>query len=656
MQIRVPLPDVTRALLRLTLLGLAYYATARVGLATPYIGSRITLVWLPTGIAVAAMYRWGFRYWPAVYAAAAVVNLQVGSSLLTALAIGAGNTLGPIGAAWLLARAGFVATFERPRDIPVFCIAASVGMMLPATGGVTSLLLAGELPIDQAAHAWATWWLGDMMGVLFAAPLLLSIRRGAVRSLINRHTEFLVLCVAGAAILIGVLINAHPASVAPPALFLPLLLILWTAVRFGVTVTSFAALVIALFAAWGVATGHGPFQSADVQAGLRALWAYLAILTVLGLLVAAVAADRARIEASVRDAKSQYRSLFEVNPQPMWVYDRGTLRFLAVNNAAIAHYGYSRDEFLAMTIKDIRPPEDVPSFLAALAGEAGQFGPSRSWRHRLKDGRIIDVEIVRDCLQYAGRDASLALATDVTERKRLERVVLDSSAREQRLLSHQLHDGLGQELTGLALMAKGLAAGATKGQAVEAADLQKLSDWASRSIATCRTIAQGLSPVGDSRGGLEEAIRNLALVHQGPGIPPVWFDAVASSTLRLTTEASDHLYRIAQEGLTNALRHAGAKSISIVLEVQPNIVRLEILDDGCGVPVTSVESNGMGLRIMRYRAAVIGARLAVARREGAGTKLVCECPQPVPRHERLPSETTGLAVIALADGLRNGVA
>jgi len=115
-----------------------------------------------------------------------------------------------------------------------------------------------------------------------------------------------------------------------------------------------------------------------------------------------------------------YRRLFEVNPHPMWLYDLETLRFLAVNDAAVSRYGFSREEFLSLSIRDIRPPEDVPALLANVAAVTGGLDRAGLWRHRLKDGSLIDVDITSHTLEIDGRQAELVLAIDVTERRRTE--------------------------------------------------------------------------------------------------------------------------------------------------------------------------------------------------------------------------------------------
>ena len=124
-----------------------------------------------------------------------------------------------------------------------------------------------------------------------------------------------------------------------------------------------------------------------------------------------------RAEAERHTLEARYRDLFDANPHPMWVYDLETLAFLAVNDAAVAHYGYGRPEFLAMTIKDIRPAQDVPAMLAAVARNREGLSESGVWRHCRKDGSVILVEIASHPLDFGGRRAQAVLAHDVTERK-----------------------------------------------------------------------------------------------------------------------------------------------------------------------------------------------------------------------------------------------
>jgi hypothetical protein len=133
--------------------------------------------------------------------------------------------------------------------------------------------------------------------------------------------------------------------------------------------------------------------------------------------------ERKRAEELLRGSEMRYRTLFENNPNPMWVYDMETHAFLAVNGAAVRHYRYSREEFRTMTLKDIRPPEDIPALMADLSDNDPSLDRPTEWRHRKKDGALIDVEITSDELMWLGRRARLVLINDITERKRVEREI-----------------------------------------------------------------------------------------------------------------------------------------------------------------------------------------------------------------------------------------
>ncbi len=144
--------------------------------------------------------------------------------------------------------------------------------------------------------------------------------------------------------------------------------------------------------------------------------------------------ERQRTAAALRESEARYRLLFDRNPHPMWVYDTQTLRFLAVNDFAVQQYGYSRAEFLNMTIRDIRPLEDIPSLdkhiVKNMDMEVQTSGP---WRHRIKDGSEITVEIASHALRFGDKQARLVLAQDITERMQAEQAVRRAEQRYREL-------------------------------------------------------------------------------------------------------------------------------------------------------------------------------------------------------------------------------
>ena len=145
--------------------------------------------------------------------------------------------------------------------------------------------------------------------------------------------------------------------------------------------------------------------------------------------------ERKRAEEALRQSEERYHLLFDSNPHPVWVYDVQTLAILDVNNSAVRNYGYSREDFLSLTIKDIRPPEDVSALLESAANAPADTETSGVWKHCKKDGTRIDVEITSHPLVYRGRSARLVVATDITTRKKAEEALRQSEERFRLLVS-----------------------------------------------------------------------------------------------------------------------------------------------------------------------------------------------------------------------------
>jgi len=211
----------------------------------------------------------------------------------------------------------------------------------------------------------------------------------------------------------------------------------------------------------------------------------------------------------------------------------------------------------------------------------------------------------------------------VTERRALGSALIDAIANEQRRIGQELHDGLGQELTGLALSARALATRAERERQPIAAGLVQLAALATSCIQAARRIAQGVSPLSDADGNLPAALEALA-GRSSVGTTMVVFRQRLESALVVDLEMRNHLYRIAQEAVQNALKHAGAHIIEIDLWVHPHGLSLTVNDDGVGMLRVGSPDTGFGMRTMRYRASSIGGRLVVSARKGGGVSVACE--------------------------------
>jgi signal transduction histidine kinase len=221
----------------------------------------------------------------------------------------------------------------------------------------------------------------------------------------------------------------------------------------------------------------------------------------------------------------------------------------------------------------------------------------------------------------------LGIIEDITESKRLERALMDANHQEQQRLSNELHDGLGQDLTGLAYLASALAKEAERTRSPLAEKISVLSGLALHAVEACSNIARGISPLTESRGSLVAALRQTVERANAGGRARVEFRVGDRAPLTLSQESLNQLYRIAQEALNNALKHSKAEHIVLTLEIDSALIRIEVADDGSGFPQTAARLGGLGLDSMRYRAAAIGARLSIRNRDPHGVVVNCECHQ-----------------------------
>jgi PAS domain S-box-containing protein len=228
--------------------------------------------------------------------------------------------------------------------------------------------------------------------------------------------------------------------------------------------------------------------------------------------------------------------------------------------------------------------------------------------------------------EVAGRNHSLVVLQDVSERKQLERAILQAVNREQYRIGNDLHDGLGQELTGIALMLRGVAGRLMAEYPAILPEVEGITRLVSNAIENTRALARGLSPVNLERGGLQDALEGLAMNAMELYGVQVVFSHRSTGGKQLSAELANHLYRIAQEAVRNAVRHGQARTIRLHLTTGRAKVSLAITDDGSGLPTQAMDATGMGLKIMRYRARMLGGEVHFERVEPTGTRVVCECP------------------------------
>ena len=330
----------------------------------------------------------------------------------------------------------------------------------------------------------------------------------------------------------------------------------------------------------------------------------------------------------LRASEHKLRALFETSNVGIVLMDMNR-RYVDFNETFRRFTGYEGSELRTLEYRALIAETDwaASDEQLALAKNEGQLGPYEKVYIR-KDGSRVPLRF--NGALFAGEDGQdylWSIVEDITDRRQLEIALLTSTSAEQHKLGRDLHDGLGQELAGISLLAAAIASSIHKTGRTEAGELDNLANLAARAVANCRAMAHGLLPVTFTEGGLIDALNEMvALLRDSFGIE-ARCEVIESASIRLGAEALDNLYRISREAISNARRHGGAKSIMVTLDVQPSIVRLEIQDDGIGLPQPP-PSTGMGLKIMQFRAAAIGAHLSIEPWNAGGTLVHVECPQP----------------------------
>jgi signal transduction histidine kinase len=292
-------------------LAIVYLVAARAGLMMDAVAGFATLVWPPSGLALAALLVFGAGLWPGVLIGAFVANLLAGAPVPVALGIGVGNTLEAVLAVYALRRIpDFQVSLERLGDvIALIVLAAGFSTMVSATIGVTSLYLGEIISSAQLAETWRAWWLGDLIGDLLVAPVLLVwASRPRMQRDPKRRLEALALGIA--VIAASLLVFGGPAGPASATgkfaqayMFFPLLI--WAALRFGQRGAVSAAFIVSVIAIWGTAMGHGPFVRPALYQSLIALQTFMGIAAATFLVLGATISERHRAEEEMRLAHAR---------------------------------------------------------------------------------------------------------------------------------------------------------------------------------------------------------------------------------------------------------------------------------------------------------------------------------------------------------------
>ena len=641
----------------------SYFAAGKLGLAIPFTSGNVSPVWPAAGIGVAAVLLWGFRVAPAIALAAFLVNFLSPIPPLAAAAIGLGNASSAVLAGCLLRRFGdFQISLPRLKDVLRFTILAAVlATASAASVGVAALTLTHTKSWSGYGSAWRIWWLGDAMGVLVVAPVLLAGER--LLRVCRGWRTVEILCLSIALLITSAAIFGPWATVRDDVLaFVVFPFVIWAAIRFRVAGAAAVSLLIASVAVWGTAQGFGPFVSNTPIHNAILLQGFIAVTSLTGLILAAVINEREQFGEAFENEKrllseiesvkkgleeSAVEQTRELEQKTSQLANQARLLDLANdailvrdaagritywNDGAQRLYGWNKEEALAGSTQELLQTE-FPIDLSDILGMDRWEGELRQTR---RDGaRIIAASRWTTLRNQNGQAVGwLEINTDISLRKQAEEAARSLSGRiltlqddERRRIARGLHDSLGQYLTALKMNLERLSRSDDRNSAL-ASECSEILD---KCLTETRTISHLLHPplldetgFGSATQWYVDGFAQRSGIKVTLNLPPKFG--------RLPQDIEIVLFRAVQEALTNVHRHSGASLVAIRLTLSPKQILLEIKDNGRGMSQGRLDyalggepRAGVGIAGMRERARELGGSINI-QSDGTGTRVLVRIP------------------------------
>ena len=457
---------VGRYVVRVVLTFAAYFVAGKIGLSSPFTSNNISPVWPASGVALSAVLLFGYRIWPGIWAAAFLVNWPA-IPHLAAVGLASGNTLAALTGVFLLCRIPkFDVSLSRLQDVLGLIVFAALGStMVSASIGVATLVATRVHPWSGTLSAWLIYWLGDAMGILLIAPLLLTLptlRR------ICQSVRVLELGALLGLLSIACLIIFGDQRVLPVKLhvmaFAVFPFVLWAAIRFGVAGCALSTLLIAVVATSETAFGSGPFAQNTPLMNAILLQAYFGVVSLSGLTLAADIAERESLEREreqlvreqvLREARLQLAAIVESSADAILSSDLdGSITHW--NQGAEQLYGYTAEEVIGKSTALLMPPERSDDFTQIMRRvRQGERVKDYETVRQKKDGSRVEVSLsVSPIFDAAGRVmGAAAIARDISDRKIAEEALrkaekLSATGRLAATIAHEINNPL-ESLTNL---------------------------------------------------------------------------------------------------------------------------------------------------------------------------------------------------------------
>jgi PAS domain S-box-containing protein len=429
---------------RLVVVFAAYFVAGKIGLSMPFTSGNVSPVWPPSGIALAALLTWGYGVWPGIALAAFLVNFLSPIPHLAALGIAVGNASAALVAAFLLKRIAKFQTLRQLRDVLGLVFLAGIcSTTVAASVGVTSLFVARVQPWSTYASAWSVWWLGDAMGVLVMAPLILTFRQLTRIRNKSRAIEGVVLLAGIAFTCLFIFDNRFVTRTGEGVFaFSVFPFVVWAAIRFGISGSATASFLLAIISVWATARGSGPFVKHTPLLNAALLQMFLAVIAITGMTLAVIVIERERAERALkreqqlleaqrcseealRDSQQRLMGIISSTMDALITVDSDQ-RIVVFNNAAERIFrcsasdamGQPIDEFIPERFREVHR-QHIGSFGRTGVTSRSMYSPGTLSGHRA-DGEEFPIEATISQIEVGGEKLYTVIIRDITVRKQTE--------------------------------------------------------------------------------------------------------------------------------------------------------------------------------------------------------------------------------------------